>query len=157
MDRLLASVFAVALLLCACNASTPAGDTGLYLPTAGSEAMMLALFRGPLVVRNDCVLAGQPGDYTLPIWQDGFTVERDDDGRAIVRDGDGATVAIEGEVFEMGGGYIAEFEPEDKVDPRDAQIDQVAEMTGNTIPKRCLGSDVYGIWWVGDTEAISGS
>jgi hypothetical protein len=117
----------------------------------------LALFRGPLVVRNDCVLAGQPGDYTLPIWQDGFTVERDDDGRAIVWDGDGATVAIEGEVFEMGGGYIAEFEPEDKVDPRDVQIEQVAGMTGNTIPKRCLGSDVNGVWWVGDTEAISGS
>jgi hypothetical protein len=67
MNRLPALVFVAALLLCACNASTPAGDTGLYLPTAGSEAMMQALFRGPLIVRNECVLAGDPGDYILPI------------------------------------------------------------------------------------------
>ena len=67
----------------------------------------------------------------------------------------GASVAIEGEVFEMGGGYIAEFEPRDRGDPRDAQLRAVAEMTGNTIPQRCLGPDVYGVWWAGETQPIS--
>jgi hypothetical protein len=117
--------------------------------------MMAALFRGPLVVRDGCVLAGDSGHYALPIWRDGFTAQHDDEGRVVVRDADGATVAIEGEVFEMGGGYIAEFEPKDKVEPTDAQLQRLTELTGNTIPEACLGPDVYGVWWVGTTQPLS--
>ena len=91
---------------------------------------MAALFEGPLVVKNDCVLAGHPGDYTLPVWRDGYTAGRDGSGKVIVRDGDGATIAIEGETFQMGGGYIAEFRPANKVDPVDEQLKGVAEMVG---------------------------
>ena len=160
MRRSLLPTLSVALILFACSDAPspeqpPSADAGLYFPTAGSEAMMQALFRGPLVVRADCVLAGEPGSYILPIWQEGFTLGRDDQSRVLVRNADGATVAIEGEVFEMGGGYIAEFEPSDRVDPRDAQLRAVAEMTGNTIPQRCLGPDVYGVWWAGETQPIS--
>jgi hypothetical protein len=141
---------------CACSdAPPPSKDGGLYLPTAGSDAMMDALFRGPLVVRDDCVLTGDPGDFMIPIWREGFTAGRDENGRVVVRDADGATVAIEGSVFEMGGGFIAEFEPKGKVEPRDAQLEQVAETTGNAIPDRCLGTGVYGVWWVGETQPLS--
>jgi hypothetical protein len=156
MRRSLLPTLTVALILCACSdAPSVPVVPALYFPTAGSESMMQALFRGPLVVRDDCVLAGESGNYMLPIWQEGFSVGRDDEARVVVRNADGATVAIEGEVFEMGGGYIAEFEPKDRVDPRDGQLQQVAEMTGNTIPERCLGPDVYGVWWAGETRPIS--
>jgi hypothetical protein len=107
---------------------------------------MLAFFRGPLVVQDGCVLMGNAGDYSLPVWPEGFTAERDRSGRIIVRNADGATIAIEGEIFEMGGGYRAEFRPEDKVESRDDQLRRLAEFLDYEIPKRCLGADVYGIW-----------
>ena len=97
---------------------------------------------------------GSPGNYSLPIWPEGFTAERDQSGRLVLRDADGATIAIEGEVFEMGGGYRAEFRPEDKVEPRADQLRRFTEFLGYEIPQRCLGADVYGIWLVGETEPI---
>jgi hypothetical protein len=68
-----------------------------------------------------------------------------------VRDGAGAVVAIEGETFEMGGGYVAEFRPQDKVEPREDQLRWVEEWLGYSIPERCLDSDAYGVWSVGET------
>ena len=116
---------------------------------------MAALFRGPLVVRDGCVLVGSPGEYSLPIWWSGFTAERDASGRLVVRDADGTVVAIEGETFEMGGGYIAEFRPSEKVEPSDEQIRRVEDWLGEPIPDRCLTPDVYGIWSVGETEPLT--
>jgi len=110
---------------------------------------MAALFQGRLVVRNDCVIAGDSGNLTLPIWREGFTAGRDEQDRVVVRNADGDIVAVEGEVFAMGGGYIAEFELRDKVQPRETQLRQVADSTGITIPERCLGPGVYGVWWAG--------
>jgi hypothetical protein len=91
----------------------------------------------------------------IPIWREGYSAARDDAGRLEVHDPNGKTVAIEGEAFEMGGGYIAEFQPKDKVDSPEDQLQQVADMTGETIPERCLAPDVYGVWWVGDTQSLS--
>ncbi len=112
---------------------------------------MEALYRGPLAVRDACVLIGGPEEYSVPIWPKGFTAERDGSGRLVVRDSDGGVVAIEGEIFEMGGGYVAEFSPQDKVEPRDDQVRTIEDALGYSIPDRCLGPDVYGIWSVGET------
>lgn len=116
---------------------------------------MEALFRGPLVVKDGCVLVGQPGEYSLPIWWNGFTAEPDPSAGIIVRDADGTVVAVEGRTFEMGGGYRAEFYPGEE--PRDVQLQRVEEWLGYEIPDRCLTPDVYGIWLVGETEPGSRS
>ena len=102
------------------------------------------------MVRDGCVLIGRPGDYSLAIWGNGVTAERDESGLLAVRDGEGTVVAIEGESFEMGGGYVAEFRPHDKVDPPEDQVRRVGEWLGYSIPERCLGSEVYGLWSVGE-------
>ena len=117
--------------------------------------MMTALFTGPLVVKDGCVLVGRPGAYSLPIWWSGFTTEPDTSGRMTVRDEDGTVVAIEGETFEMGGGYIAEFRASEKVEPSAEQIRRVEDWLGEPIPDRCLTPDVYGIWSVGETEPLT--
>ena len=134
---------------------SPLTGTDLFFAThPQGPALMQALFQGPLVVQEGCVLMGSPGNYSLPIWPEGFTAERDQSGRLVVRDADGATIAIEGEVFEMGGGYRVEFRPEDKVEPKADQLRRFTEFLGYEIPQRCLGADVYGIWLVGETEPI---
>ena len=51
----------------------------------------------------------------------------------------------------MGGGYVAEFRPQDKVEPREDQLRWVEEWLGYSIPERCLDSDAYGVWSVGET------
>jgi hypothetical protein len=158
MERILWLALAVGLLLVACD-DTRANDApantgpGLFFPTKPEldTVSMQALYQGPLVVRDGCVLIGASAAYTVPIWPKGFTAERDDAGRLVVRDGEGAVVAIEGEPFEMGGGYVAEFSPEDKVDPREEQLRRVEESLGYSIPERCLGPDIYGVWSVGET------
>lgn len=109
MRRLFTLVLAVGLPLTACSdtRTRPSGtsEPGLFFATKPDErgAMMLALYRGPLVVRDGCVLIGSPGDYSVPIWWNGFTAERDESGRLVVRDSDQTVVAVEGETFEMGG------------------------------------------------------
>jgi hypothetical protein len=128
----------------------------LFFPTAPDEGVyMAALLRGRVVVRDGCALIGQGDQYTIPIWRDGFTTERDSSGRLMVLDGDAETIAVDGETIEMGGGYVAEFEPADKVEPIDVQLERVAEMIDEPVPERCLQPDVYGIWLVGDTQPIS--
>jgi hypothetical protein len=112
---------------------------------------MDALYQGPLVVRNGCVLIGSSGTYTVPIWPKGFTAARDRSGRLEVRDPQGAVMAVEGETFEMGGGYVAEFRPRGKVQARNDQLRRVEESLGYAIPERCLRRDVYGVWSVGET------
>lgn len=106
VGRPLAWLLTVAFLLLAGCRDVPATtDPGLFFPTRKSEqggAVMTALYTGPLVVRDECVLIGGPGEYSLPLWWKGFTAERDESGRVVVRDGEGAIVAIEGERFEMG-------------------------------------------------------
>ena len=148
----------VLLLLTGCENGSTTGKTGLFFPTNDVEqggAMMTALFRGPLVVVDRCVLVGEPGSYSLPVWWRGFIAEPDTSGRIVVRDAGGAVVAVEGEVFEMGGGYRAEFRPSDRVDPAEEQITGVEEWLGYEIPDRCLTPDVYGIWIVGETQPLS--
>ena len=131
-------------------------DLELFFPTVPDEGeYMTALYRGPLLMRNGCLILGMPGDYTIPIWRDGFAAERDASGRLVVRDADGRPVAIEGEIFEMGGGYVAEFEPRDKVEPIDQQLERVTGMIGEPVPERCLQPDVYGIWLVGEIQPMS--
>jgi hypothetical protein len=157
MKRSACLAVAAGLLLAACGETRASVAPGLFFPTKPEEggAMMEALYRGPLVVRDGCVLIGGPGDYSVPIWWQGFTAERDESGRVVVRDGDGAVVAIESQDFEMGGGYVAEFEPKGRVEPRDQQLRNVERWFGVSIPERCLAEDVYGIWSVGETEPVS--
>ena len=145
------SVFSVVLLLGGCTDATGTADPDLFFPTAGdsSGAMMAALYSGRLVVRADCLLlVSERGDFFLPIWRDGSTAERDGSGRLVVRDVDVDVIAVEGDAVELGGGAIAEFRPTGRTEPRDAQLAQVEELTGVTIPDRCLGPDVSGVWWV---------
>lgn len=156
MRPILVAMLACALLMtasCTGHKTTPSTESGLFFPTKPEQdgAWMDALFRGPLVVHDACVLIGRPGDYSVPIWRKGFTAERDESGRLVVHDGDGAAIAVEGETFEMGGGYVAEFRPRGKVDARDEQLRRVEEWLGYPIPERCLGPDVYGVWSVGET------
>jgi hypothetical protein len=112
---------------------------------------MAALFQGPLVVRDGCVLAGEAGSLSLPVWPQGFSLDRDAAGTLVVFDGSGDVVATEGEEFAMGGGFTAEFQPADKVEPKDEQLRRVADWLGYDVPDRCLGKDVYGVWVVGET------
>lgn len=148
------------LVVAGCGNGPRASDPGLFFPTTDAEqggASMLALFQGPLVERDGCVLIGRPGEYSLPVWWKGFTAVPDDQGRVIVRDADGAVVAVEGETFEMGGGYTAEFRPADKVEPAEEQVGRVEEWLGDGIPDRCLPAEVYGIWVVGETKPLQTS
>jgi hypothetical protein len=114
-------------------------------------ASMDALLRGPLVVRDGCVLAGEAGSLSLPVWPQGFSLDRDAAGTLVVLDAGGDVVAIEGEEFATGGGFTAEFQPADKVEPKDEQLRRLADWLGYDVPDRCLGKDVYGVWVVGDT------
>jgi hypothetical protein len=158
VERPFAGLLTVAfLLLAGCRDVAATSDPGFFFPTRKEQggAVMEALYRGPLLVRDECVLIGGPDQYSLPVWWSGFTAERDESGRVIVRDGEGAIVAIEGERFQMGGGYTAEFYPGEE--PRDVQVRRVEEWLGYPIPDRCLGPQVYGVWVVGDTDPLATS
>jgi hypothetical protein len=158
MKRFLWVALLSCLLLVSCSdapisgeATSASDEQGLFFATKPEENFgMEALYRGPLVVREGCVLIGSAGNYTVPVWPDGFTTEHDGSGRLLVRDGE-RVVATEGERFEMAGGYIAEFQPEGKVEPKEDQLLRVEEWLGYAIPERCLGPEVYGVWSVGDT------
>lgn len=144
-------------LLVSCGGAAGSGEPGPFFPTNTDEpaAGMEALYQGPLVVRDGCVLLGRPGDYSVAIWPKGFTAERDHDGQLVVRDERGNPVAIEGETFEMAGGYVAEFRPGSKVEPREEQINRVEQALGYRLPERCLDAEVYGVWSVGETRPIA--
>jgi hypothetical protein len=160
MRRLLGTVLAAALLA-ACAEAPPSDpradgeqpDDLVFVTVPVGNATMQALFRGPLVVRDGCVLIGEAPDLSVPLWPEGFTAARDDAGRVVVRDADGGTVATEGATFEMGGGYVAEFEPRGLVEPTQDQLRDLEQWLGNPIPARCLGPDIYGVWSVGETSA----
>lgn len=151
MRRFLTVVVAVAAFAACRGTRTPTADgspssdasitdASLFFATRdGPPSGMQALYRGPLVVRNGCVLIGGPGDYTVPIWPHGFAAEPDGSGQIVVQDGGGTVVAVEGETFEMGGGYTVEFQPKDKVEPRDVQLQRLEGWLGYAIPERCLG------------------
>jgi hypothetical protein len=159
MRRSLWLTVAVALLLAACGDAPSVRDArsatepAVFFPTQPDEpgALMQALYRGPLLVRDRCVFIGSPGNYSVPIWRKGFTASRDESGLLIVLDSEGAVVAVEGETFEMGGGYVAEFRPHGRVEPREDQIRRLKQSLGYPIPGRCLTPDVYGVWMVGET------
>jgi hypothetical protein len=149
-----ALVVAVVVFGACADAPQASNVPDLFFPTYPQEgAVMAALFRGPLVVQARCVLMGKAGDYALPVWPDGFATERDETGRLTVRDADGATIAIEGKVFEVGGGYRAEFYPGEA--PAEVQIQRLEKFLGYGIPERCLKADVYGVWLVGDTAPLA--
>ena len=148
-------VLPLVLGLAACD-EDPAGSADPFFatnPEPGGE-WNFARFDGKLVVRDRCVLIGGPDEYSLPIWRHDFTAERDDAGHLVVRDDEGVVVAIEGKAFAMGGGYVAEFQPPDRVEPRSTQVGRIEDGLGHSIPDRCLGDDVYGIWSVGQTTAL---
>jgi hypothetical protein len=155
MRPILAGILVVAILApasCVGNETTHSTEPELFFPTKPEldGISMDALYRGPLVVREGCVLIGRSGEYAVPIWWKGFTAERDGSGRLVVSDGEGAVVAVESKTFEMGGGYVAEFRPLGKVEARDVQVRRLEEWLGYPIPERCLAPDVYGVWSVGD-------
>jgi len=143
-------------VLVACAEASTSTEPGLFFPTKSEHenASMDALFQGRLVVRDGCVLIGGPGDYSVPIWPKGYTAERNGSGALVVADGGGGVIAVEGQRFDMGGGYVAEFEPKDKVESRTQQLSRVEEWLGYAIPERCLASDVYGVWSVGETHPL---
>lgn len=149
----LAAVFALSVLAACSGASDGANAPNVFFATKpeADRTSMTALFQGPLVVRNGCVLIGQSGGYAVPIWPKGFRIERGEADRIVVHDEAGRVVAMEGEDFEMGGGYVAEFQPAGRVEPRDDQLRRVEQSLGYAIPERCLGPDVYGVWSVGET------
>lgn len=161
MERCLWLALTVGVLLAGCSDAPadapPQAEEDLFFATKPEpdEDFMQALYRGPLVVRDGCVLIGSPGEYTVPIWPKDFTAERNGSDRVIVRDADGSIVATEGQAFEMGGGFVAEFRPQDKVEPRQDQLRRVEASLGYSIPERCVAPDVYGVWSVGETQAPS--
>lgn len=146
-----------AVLFAACtDAPSPDPAPGVFFATYPQGPMVMdAQFQGPLAVQDGCVLIGSAGDYSVPVWPEGFTAERDPSGQLTVRNADGETIAIEGEAFEMGGGYRAEFRPAGKVEPKEDQMQQLIEFLGYEIPARCLGADVYGVWLVGETQPVA--
>jgi hypothetical protein len=132
------------------------GVPGVFMavdPTT-PNAYMLALSTSPVVVRDGCVLFGQDGHLSLPIWPKGFTADRNADGDLVIKDASGAVVGVEGQPLRMGGGYVAEFQPADKVDPKAGQVASVEDALGYQIPQQCL-TGIYGIWQVGQIEAAN--
>src|SRR5215217_54936 len=95
MRAVISAVAAVVTLAAACasspSVSSRAPDPHLVFPTRSDQGgmMMQALFTGPLVSRQGCVLIGRPDDYSFPVWPKGFTAERDDSGRVVVQDAEG--------------------------------------------------------------------
>lgn len=161
MTRIVALVLVIGAVT-ACGSTRGAGNPqGRETPGPGEvffatqqrgPATMEALYRGPLSVRNSCVMIGSAGQYTLPVWPEGFTADVDGTERLIVRDGEGSIVAVEGERFSMGGGYAVEFEPASKVESREVQLARLHDSLGYEIPAACLGEGVYGVWIVGETS-----
>jgi len=137
-------------------ATSPGGAANVFIAVDPHtpNVVMAALSRSPLVVRDGCVLIGGSGqEPTLPIWPKGFTAGMDESGRVEVLDENGHVVAIQGQPFDMGGGYVAEFQPAGKVDPKDQQIATVESGLGYQLPAACV-SGIYGIWQVGETTPI---
>jgi hypothetical protein len=139
--------------------TAPADGAGVFMavdPTSPNAVTDAALLTAPVVVRDGCVLVGEGSDLTLPIWPKGYTANRDAAGRLVVKDANGSVVAVEGTQIVMGGGYVAEFQPADKVAPKASQVTRVESSLGYPIPDSCLAA-IYGIWQVGELSPLSGS
>ena len=108
-----------------------------------------ALYRGPLIERDGCIYIGGDSQVSLPLWPRGYSVVRDPSGALQIDAEDGSTVGTVGQQISMGGGYIAEFFPVDKVAPRDKQLAYVNQQLDEPIPQQCLAPDLYGVWLVG--------
>ena len=85
MRPIIVAILAVSFLVtasCGGSETTPSTASELFFPTKleRDASSMQALYRGPLVVRDACILIGRPGVYTVPIWSKGFTAERDGSG-----------------------------------------------------------------------------
>ena len=67
---LLSAVTGSGIIATACGHRPATSDAHLFLPTRHEQGgdMMEALYAGRLVVRDECVLIGRPGEYSLPIW-----------------------------------------------------------------------------------------
>ncbi len=137
------------------NPITPRQDADVFIAVNPhtENVQMTALLRAPMVVKNGCVLVGEGSSLSLPIWPKGFAAGLDESGRVVIRDTDQRVVAIEGQVMDMSGGYVAEFQPVGKVDPKDEQIAAVESGLGYQLPEACL-SGIYGIWQVGQTTPL---
>lgn len=127
-------------------------EDAVFFPTMQSgPSGMQALYEGTLIERDGCIFMDGGHQVSLPLWPNGYTVDRGPSDALQIRAEEGAIVAVVGEPISMGGGYVAEFFPPDRVEPRDIQIGRIEEQLG-PIPPRCLGSDVYGMWAVGSIE-----
>src|SRR4051812_37128291 len=127
---------------------------GLFLavdPTT-PNVYMDALSISPIVVRDGCVLFGRGKYLSLPIWPKGFTAARNAAGDVVIKAESGGVVAVEGQPLRMGGGYVAEFEPAGKVEPKASQVASVQDTLGYQIPERCL-TGIEGIWQIGQIQS----
>jgi hypothetical protein len=133
-----------------------AGLRGVFIAVDPStpNVYMDALSTSPVVVRKGCVLFGQDGHLSLPIWPKGFRANRDTTGDVVIKSPSGGVVAHEGQPLRMGGGYVAEFRPAGKVEPKAAQVSRVEDALGFQIPEECL-SEIDGIWQVGQIEGTT--
>jgi hypothetical protein len=136
--------------------TSPGADADVFMAVDPHtpNAVMAALLRSALVVRDGCVLVGNGSDLSLPIWPKGYTASLDGSGRIEILDADGQVVAVQGQTFDMGGGYVAEFQPANKVAPKEQQIASVDSGLGYQLPAACV-SEIYGIWQVGDTTPVA--
>lgn len=135
--------------------STYAGEAVFFPTTQGGPSGDLALYQGLLIERDGCIFMDGGEQVSLPLWPQGYTVDRGTSGALQIHAVDGAIVAVVGGPISMGGGYTAEFFPLDKVEPRDTQLASVNERLDEPIPQQCLVSNLYGVWLVGGVDVPS--
>lgn len=107
--RMAFSVFALALVACSDSPVVTGGlsadvpEPVFFATNPHGRTGDQAACQGPLVVRDGCILIGASGNFSVPVWPEGFSLGTDPAaGQLTVRKENGATVAIEGEDFEMG-------------------------------------------------------
>jgi hypothetical protein len=121
----------------------------VLFPTAHiGPDIMAAGFEGSLIRRGECLLIEDTSYLVLPVWPEGYTLDRNESGVLELLDGDGSIVGALDLPLAVGGGFIAEFQPQGKVEPRADQIQKAEELIDSPLPRQCLTDEVYGVWLV---------